>query len=72
VFDLQGYVTESLLIVTTLLLDRSWAIRGSVGNKFFLLFAPNPNKVLFGSRVFLEISEDNPRNLDTTAPPKPK
>jgi hypothetical protein len=28
-FGLQGYVTESKLIVTTLLIDRSWAIRVS-------------------------------------------
>jgi hypothetical protein len=40
VFGLQGYLTKSLLIVTALLLDRSWAIRGCVG---ILLFVPNPN-----------------------------
>jgi hypothetical protein len=33
---------RSPLIVTTLLLDRSWAIRGYVAN-IFLLFVPNPN-----------------------------
>jgi hypothetical protein len=38
----RGYISESPLIVTTLLLDRSWAIQDCVGNNF-LLFAPNPN-----------------------------
>jgi hypothetical protein len=36
-FGLQGYVTEFLLIVTSLLLDRSWAIQGCVSNNFFVI-----------------------------------
>jgi hypothetical protein len=40
-FGLQGYVSKSLLIITTLLLY-TCAIRGCVGNKI-LLFGPNPN-----------------------------
>jgi hypothetical protein len=36
-FGLQGYVTESQLIVTSLLIDRSWATRGCVGNKKFVI-----------------------------------
>jgi hypothetical protein len=41
VFDLRGYITESPLIIIALLLDRSWAIQGCIGNNF--LFLPNPN-----------------------------
>jgi hypothetical protein len=37
VFGLWWYITESLLIFTTLLLDRSSAIQGCVGNNFFVI-----------------------------------
>jgi hypothetical protein len=47
-FGLRGYISESMLIITMLLLDRSWEIRGCIGNKS-LLFAPNPNS---GIRVW--------------------
>jgi hypothetical protein len=40
--DLRGVHHRSHIIVTTLLLDRSWAIRGCIGNNI-LLFAPNTN-----------------------------
>jgi hypothetical protein len=41
-FGLRGYISKSPIIVIALLLDRSWAMQGCVGN-IFLLFAPNPN-----------------------------
>jgi hypothetical protein len=34
---LWGYVSDLQLIVTTLLLDRSWAIQGCVSNNFFVI-----------------------------------
>jgi hypothetical protein len=37
VFVLLGYIAESPLIITALLLDRSWAIRGCIGNNFFVI-----------------------------------
>jgi hypothetical protein len=43
VFGLWGYIIDLPLIVTALLIDRSWCIRNCVG--FFLLFAPNPNSI---------------------------
>jgi hypothetical protein len=45
---LRGYITNLQLIVTSLLLDRSCAILGCIGNKI-LLFVPNPNS---GIRVW--------------------
>jgi hypothetical protein len=39
-FGLQGYVTEVQLIVTIILIDRSWAIRDCVGNNFFVSIEP--------------------------------
>jgi hypothetical protein len=46
VFGLQGYVTESELIVTTLLIDRSWAFGFSVAIIFlFLAMIPNINVI---------------------------
>jgi hypothetical protein len=41
VFGLQGYITDLELIVTTLLIDRSWAIRGCVDFFFVISFEHN-------------------------------
>jgi hypothetical protein len=41
-FGLREYVAESLLSVTALLLDRSSAIRGCVGNNFFCYLQRTP------------------------------
>jgi hypothetical protein len=44
--DLRGYITDLPLIITILLIDRSWAIRGCAGNIFLLLASKPPHSPL--------------------------